>query len=239
MQIAKTGEQRDSARHSTRSFADVWNTPLQTKIEEGNILIDLGIKEIVDDEGISDVIFEIKYIKDDYYPNFRAGDTVFVYKRNGENDNATNRQVIRGTLSSITPEALTLHLRHKQRNSTLFDKNTHYAIEHDHLDSTFRASIRDLYSLLSAPKQRTGLILAQREPTFNTSLTLNGDYGNSYITTWVLDLALASSPASPFPSSLHSKLCQISFLEKIHLFLATWLVGILVSRPRIKPNESM
>ena len=186
MQIAKTGEQRDSARHSTRSFADVWNTPLQTKIEEGNILIDLGIKEIVDDEGISDVIFEIKYIKDDYYPNFRAGDTVFVYKRNGENDNATNRQVIRGTLSSITPEALTLHLRHKQRNSTLFDKNTHYAIEHDHLDSTFRASIRDLYSLLSAPKQRTGLILAQREPTFNTSLTLNGDYGNSYINDIVL-----------------------------------------------------
>ena len=60
-----------------------------------------------------------------------------------------------------------------------------------------------------------------------------------HLRTWVLDFALAPSPASPFPSSLHFKLCQISFLEEIHLFLATWLVGILVSRPRIKPNESM
>ena len=35
-----------------------------------------------------------------------------------------------------------------------------------------------------------------------------------HLPTWVLDFALAPSLASPFPSSLHFKLCQISVLEK-------------------------
>lgn len=184
MQIAKIGGNRRN--ESGRCFADVWNSDVETKKDNGNILTDLTIKSICDSEGVSDIIFDIPCESDSFFPNFRAGDTVFIYRRDGEEDNATNHQVMRGSLTSITPKELTLHLRHKQRNRTLFSSEARYAIEHDHLDSTFRASLRDLYSLLSAPQQRIELLLARREPQTDKSRTLNGDYGNSYINDIVL-----------------------------------------------------
>lgn len=186
MSIAKSGTESNKRKDNTHSFADVWNSQLQTKLEEGNILIDLMIAEIKENEGISDIVFNINRKENEYFPNFRAGDVVFMYRRECDKDNATNRQVIRGTLSSITTEEVTVHLRHKQRNRKLFTREALYAIEHDHMDSSFRSSIRDIYSLLSAPEERTELLLAQRLPESDASQTLHGDYGNSYINEIVL-----------------------------------------------------
>ena len=184
MQLAKTGGIK---RHdSGRSFADVWNMPLETKKDCGNILTELSIKEIKDDGGVSDITFAIPPSDEGFFPNFRNGDTVFMYLRTDNSHTATNRQVMRGTLTSITPTEATLHLRHKQRNRSLFDKEALYAIEHDHLDSTFRASLRDLYSLLSAPAERTDLLLCRRAPRFDRSRTLNGDYGDTHLNSIVL-----------------------------------------------------
>lgn len=184
MQIAKTGGTK--RYDSGHSFADVWNVPIEEKTANGNILTELSIKEIYDNEGISDIVFNIPDKKDYFYPNFRAGDTVFIYRRNNKHDNATNHQVMRGVLTGITSRELKLHLRHKQRNRNIFSEDAHYAIEHDHMDSTFRAAFRDLHSLLSTPKQRTELLLLQRKPTFNRDKKLNGEYGNKYINDIVL-----------------------------------------------------
>ena len=190
MLIAKVGSsdvtvQRKTAQ-SGRCFSDVWNAPTETKIENGNILIDLRIKEFTDCDGISDIVFEVPEQGSDFFPNFRAGDTVFVYQRNSDEDKAVNRQVTRGSLTSITPGQLTIHLRHKQRNHTIFPTGERYAIEHDHLDSTFRSSLRDLYSLLTAPQERIDLLLSRRQPQFNKERTLTGNYGNEYINEIVL-----------------------------------------------------
>lgn len=183
MRIAKTGGTR---RHSGRCFADVWNATVEEKAENGDILIDLSIESIKEEEGISDIRFTIPGDTNCFYPNFRVGDTVFIYRRDCDNDTAINRPVTRGTLTEITPRHMTLHLRHKQRNRSLFPKEGHYAVEHDQLDSTFRASFSDLYSLLQAPEERTRLLLARRKPEFNRTRTLIGDYGNNYINDIVL-----------------------------------------------------
>ncbi len=183
MQLAKVG---NGDYERGRSFADIWNAPLETKIENGNILTDLKIKEFDNEEGINEITLEIPQYREDFFPNFRAGDTVFIYRRDSEHHTAVNRQVTRGTLKSITPTEIVLHLRHKQRNHRLYPRDSRYAMEHDHLDSTFRAAFRDLFSLLTAPEERINMLLARTTPRIDTARTLNGRYTNEYIDRIVL-----------------------------------------------------
>ena len=183
MLLAKKG---DNLREGSRSFSDVWRATLENKQSNGNILIGLEIKQFNELEGISDITLGIPEYSNNFFPNFRAGDTVFIYRRDTEHDTAINRQVTRGTITHITPESVTLHLRHKQRNRIIFPTQSRYAIEHDHMDSTFRATFRDLYSLLTAPRHRIELLLSQRQPRFDSTLTLTRDYGNQYINDIVL-----------------------------------------------------
>lgn len=183
MRLAKVG---NGEYDKGRSFADVWNAPLETKIENGNILTGLKIASFDNNEGISNITFSLPEYSDEFYPNFRAGDTVFIYRRDSDTHTAVNRVVTRGTLTSITPSEITIHMRHKQRNGKLYPTGSTYAMEHDHLDSTFRSAFRDLAGLLTAPAGRIDLLLARREPCFNRSLTLNGHYTNEYIDKIVL-----------------------------------------------------
>lgn len=183
MQLAKVG---NGDYERGRSFADIWNAPLETKIENGNILTDLKIKEFDNEEGITEITLGIPQYREDFFPNFRAGDTVFIYRRDSEHHTAVNRQVTRGTLKSITPTEIVLHLRHKQRNHRLYPRDSRYAMEHDHLDSTFRAAFRDLFSLLTAPEERINMLFARTTPRIDTGRTLNGRYTNEYIDRIVL-----------------------------------------------------
>lgn len=169
-----------------RSFADIWNAPLEAKIENGNILIDLEIKSFDSEDSINEITLSQPEYSDAFFPNFRAGDTVLLYRRDCDGHNATNRQVTRGTLTSITPGEVTIRLRHKQRNHKLYPKSSRYAMEHDHLDSTFRSAFRDLASLLTAPQERIDLLLSRREPRIDHSRTLTGRYTNEYIDNIVL-----------------------------------------------------
>ena len=193
MMIAKVGGTETNIEtkktQNRSSFSDVWRAPLSEKTENGNILTGLSILSLGradESDSITDITFAIETSSDHFYPNFRAGDTVFVYRLDSDSDTATNQQVTRGTLTAISPTRLTLHLRHKQQGHTLYSEASHYAIEHDHLDSTFRASLRDLYSLLGAPKERTDLLLARRQPRFDTSRTLTRSYGSEYLDKIVL-----------------------------------------------------
>ena len=183
MQLAKVG---NGDYERGRSFADIWNAPLEAKMENGNILTDLEIKEFDNEEGINEITLTIPQYREDFLPNFRAGDTVFIYRRDNEHHTAVNRQVTRGTLTSITPTEIVLRLHHKQRNHNLYPRASRYAMEHDHLDSTFRAAFRDLFSLLTAPEERTSLLLARRTPRTDKSRTLAGHYTNEYIDKIVL-----------------------------------------------------
>lgn len=183
MCLAKMG---NGNYEQSRSFADTWNAPLETKMENGNILIDLKIKDFDNEEGINEITLEIPQYSEEFFPNFRAGDTVFIYRRDSDTHNATNRQVTRGTLVSISHTEVVIRLRHKQRNHNLYPRTSIYAMEHDHLDSTFRSTFRDLFALLTAPSERIDLLLARRRPRIDKTRTLSGRYTNEYIDDIVL-----------------------------------------------------
>lgn len=183
MCIGKTGGGADSSKGG---FAETWNLSQEEKTANGNILTGLSIKELITEDGVSSITFDRPRRGDDFFPNFRAGDTAFIYTCNKESDNATNRQITRGTLTAITAETVTFKLRHKQRNPHIFPINSQYAMEHDHLDSTSRTAFREMHSLLLAPKERRELIMVERTPRFDSSVTLQGDYGNEHINSVVL-----------------------------------------------------
>lgn len=219
----------EKSSNNGRCFADIWRLSLQEKTESGNILPQLEIRDIINNEGISDIVFNILSQEEGFFPNFRAGDTALLYRCNSEKDNATNSIITRGIISEITPTHITFHLRHKQHNIALFSQTSRYAIEHDHLDSTFHTSLQNLYNLFSAPQHRTELLLAQREPQFDDRITLLGNYGNEYINSIVLkakqakDLfMLVGPPGTGKTSQALSSMVQEFYRENNNILLTSY-----------------
>lgn len=183
MRIGKTGGGADAAKGG---FSDTWNLSRKEKQENGEILSGLKIKELIEEDGVAAITFARPECDESFFPNFRAGDTIFIYTDDNDEACATNRHVTRGTLTSITPEEISFKLRHRQRNPYIFPLDSSYAAEHDHLDSTSRTGFREMNAMLLAPQKRKQLILAERHPTFDTSRTLNGNYNNEHINNIVL-----------------------------------------------------
>ena len=182
MCIGKTGGGRDAAKGG---FSETWNFTREEKLANGNILLGLKIEQLVNEDGVSSIVFRRPSCDEDFFPNFRAGDTAFIYIADKESDCAVTGYVTRGTLTEITSDRVVFKLRHRQRNPHIFPVESMYALEHDHLDSTARSCFREMFALLQAPRERRELIMAERKPTFNLSVELRGDYGNSHINTIV------------------------------------------------------
>ncbi|MBQ4622695.1 MAG: DNA2/NAM7 family helicase, partial [Bacteroidaceae bacterium] len=141
----------------------------------------LEISEFIGDEGIEKVILKMPQYGENFLPNFRQGDIVMLYERNGEEDNATNHQIIRGNVEQIDMHHITVCLRNKQRNTAIFTPQSLYAIEHDYMDSSYTALYKGLYALLTTPQHRRDLLLCRRQPETDTTLTINGHYPNRQI----------------------------------------------------------
>lgn len=176
--LSKTGDVRQG---SSQGFSSTWSSDTLTKLSAGNILTGLEISEFVGDEGIEKVILKMPQYGENFLPNFRQGDIVMLYERNGEEDNATNHQIIRGNVEQIDMHHITVCLRNKQRNTAIFTPQSLYAIEHDYMDSSYTALYKGLYALLTTPQHRRDLLLCRRQPETDTTLTINGHYPNRQI----------------------------------------------------------
>ena len=181
--LSKTGDTRPG---SNQGFAATWNLDTDTKIAAGNLLKDLSIHEFLENEGIEKVVLDIPSYANDFLPNFRQGDIIMLYERNDEFDNATNHQVIRGSIEELTTTSITITLKNKQRNPIVFNSDSKYAIEHDYMDSSYTGLYRGLYTLLTTPKHRRELLLSQRQPQSDPTRKLNGTYLNDTINNIVL-----------------------------------------------------
>lgn len=163
--LSKTGRMDDGKRIG---IASMWLDSLQDKLEAGEILCDLKIKENhASLPHKAYVVLTLPVYADDFQPNFRNGDMVVLYERNTDKENVSNRMVFKGTLEEINASELRIRLRAPQRNPSLFPSDSLYAVEHDSMDTSFRTMFAGLYAFMTANKERRDLLLGRRLPCFS------------------------------------------------------------------------
>ena len=161
---------------STRALSALWSADINTKRENGDILVNLRWADFRMGDGVEAVCLE-RTDAGDSQPNFRIGDAVILYRRNGEGDSAVTQQVFRCNVESSDTERIWLQLKNVQRNKEVFCKEGFYALEHDHVDANFRSLYSGLFSLLTCDKSRRDLLLCQRTPTQDDMFLLMGPPG--------------------------------------------------------------
>ena len=181
--LSKAG---DIEYDASKGISSLWLSTIEEKIEAGEILMDLTIKENTSEEEQPRIELSIPTYDQDFLPNFRRGDIVILYERNNLTDNATNKQVFKGAIEKLFPNEITVRLRNKQRNKAVFPTQSKYAIEHDFLDSSYNSMYRGLYSFLQANNDRRNLLLSQRTPTQDSTKRLNGNYCSEEINDVIL-----------------------------------------------------
>ncbi len=166
----------DTRPDSTRALSSLWNADLNTKMENGDIFLNLRLADLRMKDGVDAVCLE-RADEEDTQPNFRIGDAVILYKRNTEKDSAVTQQVVRCSVESYDSERIWLKLRYPQRSQKIFGRNDLFAIEHDHVDANFRSLYSGIFSLLTCAKSRRDLLLCQREATEEDMFLLMGPPG--------------------------------------------------------------
>ena len=170
---------------STRGMASLWNADADTKQSNGDMLAGLQILDIERNDGIRSVRLLIPD-NDELMPNFRIGDSVILYQRNNPSESAVTQQVIRCSVRELEPDTITLQLRFSQRGENIFPPAATYAVEHDFADSAMRSQFESLVRFVNAPKEKRDLLLGQRLPRYDETITLKGKYLNPQIDNIVL-----------------------------------------------------
>ncbi|MDR0543553.1 MAG: AAA family ATPase [Dysgonamonadaceae bacterium] len=174
--LAKTGFYENE---TNRGFSSLWQSSLENKKEEGEILAGLEISEIHtgNDRTIVTMRFPQVDREEDFVSNFRNGDIILFYERNKDSDNVTNKQIFRGAIERISlPDSITIRLRSQQKNTNVFPSESKYAIEHDFLESSYISIYRGLYSFLQANRDRRDLLLGRRLPRYDSGISLSRNY---------------------------------------------------------------
>ena len=174
--ISKVGAQEGT----NTSSSDLWTMPLTEKKDAGNIYTDLHItkKEMsAIGNGYDTITLSVPDQGKDFLPNFRIGDMVYLYTYRPEEEPDVRKAILyKGVLQEIHTHELVVHLNDGQQNADIFEMDKPYAIEHGTTDASTGGSIRGLHQFISAPKDKRDLLLGQREPLRNTSLTLTRHY---------------------------------------------------------------
>lgn len=163
-------------------FASVWLSSLQDKILSGNIFCQMRLLSPSrgDTGRVEEVTMGLNDKGTDEMSNFRVGDIVILYSYGeGQMPDATHSMIFRCSILDISATRLRLSLRNSQTDTFVFLSDPHkmWAVEHDFYESSSTSLVRGVYSFLSAPKQRRDLILLQRHPLVDGTLTPKGEYG--------------------------------------------------------------
>ena len=168
-------------------FAAIWNSSTEEKLQAGNMYVKLWMKPLPKQadgtDTANDIEFGFSESVDTDIVNFREGDIVIFYPyQPGEKPDATQTILFRANIKQIHNDRILLTMRYPQ-HAAVFDyfnrRHCHWAIEHDCMEASFNALYKSMHSFLSADKSRRDLILGQRMPETDTSVTLNGNYATN------------------------------------------------------------
>ena len=165
------------------SNADLWNMPLAEKKETGNIYTGLTITEKERSSsfnGYDTITLAVPQQGEDFLPNFRRGDMIYLYAyKKNEAPDVRMSILFKGSLQEIHGDRLVVHLNDGQQNPDLISGD-YFAIEHAGSDIGGTSAIRSLYTFITSNKERRQLLLGQRVPCVDKSLTLSHSYHPDY-----------------------------------------------------------
>ncbi len=174
--ISKVGAQEGT----NTSGSDLWTMPLAEKKDAGNIYTDLHIvkkEKSSEGSGYDTLTLSVPDQGEDFLPNFRIGDMVYLYTYKLKEEPDVRKAILyKGVLQEIHTHEIVVHLSDGQQNADIFEMNLPYAIEHGTTDASTGGSIRNLHQFVCAPKEKRDLLLGQRAPRRDTSLTLTKHY---------------------------------------------------------------
>ena len=165
------------------SNADLWNMPLSEKKETGNIYTGLTIIEKERSSsfnGYDTITLAVPQQGEDFLPNFRRGDMIYLYAyKKNEAPDVRMSILFKGSLQEIHGDRLVVHLNDGQQNPDLISGD-YFAIEHAGSDIGGTSAIRSLYTFITSNEERRQLLLGQRTPRIDKSLTLSRSYHPDY-----------------------------------------------------------
>ena len=165
------------------SNADLWNMPLAEKKETGNIYTGLTITEKERSSsfnGYDTITLAVPQQGEDFLPNFRRGDMIYLYAyKKDEAPDVRMSILFKGSLQEIHGDRLVVHLNDGQQNPDLISGD-YFAIEHAGSDIGGTSAIRSLYTFITSNEERRQLLLGQRVPRVDKSLTLSHSYHPDY-----------------------------------------------------------
>ena len=165
---SKSGDRESDVRTGA---ASLWVNTLEEKKDSGEILYDLRILDNRASEPHKPTItLQIPVYDELMLPNFRVGDVIVLYERNGVEDNVTNKLVVKGNVENLSATEICIRLRASQRNLNVFSCEKHYAIEHDYMDTAYRCMYMGLSAFMEANQERRDLLLGRRNPGFDDEL---------------------------------------------------------------------
>ncbi len=183
------------------AMANLWNMPLAEKRETGNIYTGLTIinKEQSGGEaacnGYDLITLRVPDQGEDFLPNFRRGDMVYLYAYPPTEEPDVRRALLfKGLLAEIHTDQIVVKLTDGQQNPDIFSRLPYatllssdapsarpeqhflWCVEHGGSDVGGTATLRSLYELVTSTDERKALLLGQRAPQADPSIQLQRSY---------------------------------------------------------------
>lgn len=163
------------------AIAALWNMPLTEKRETGNIFTGLTplplTEQTVEGTTIDQPRFAIPSADDSFLPNFRIGDSVYLYAYHEKQQPDVRHHILyKGVIAGMSPCEIAVQLNQAIPVNSLFVASSVFAIEHGGSDMGTTMAYRGLHSMLCTTPQRADLLLGQRSPERDVSKTLLGKY---------------------------------------------------------------
>ncbi len=167
----------------TRRASCSSSTSISSAKETGNIYTGLTITEKERSSsfnGYDTITLAVPQQGEDFLPNFRRGDMIYLYAyKKNEAPDVRMSILFKGSLQEIHGDRLVVHLNDGQQNPDLISGD-HFAIEHAGSDIGGTSAIRSLYTFITSNEERRQLLLGQRVPCVDKSLTLSHSYHPDY-----------------------------------------------------------
>lgn len=172
------------------SVADMWRMSVEEKLDAGSMYVGLELVGLEKNHttGSYDLLtLDVPECGDDFSPNFRRGDMVYVYAYAEDGQPDVRRSILfKGVMVRIEAGRVSVCLSNALQNPDVLARRDSqgrrllYAIEHAGSDVGSAATMRTLFDFVTSSPERRALLFGQREPRRDMSVRLTKSYGDYF-----------------------------------------------------------